>query len=152
MGNERTEETYYERRMVDGKPANVQISKEEHDKSFMPVKGINFNYDKNEVTATVNGKLNERLTKTINQVFKGTAVTDLEKNEALTRKLEKLKDKLEVDYVKEIEAMSNDALEEKVLAYAKEVERIEDEKKSHKELNAAKSRVSVLNKGFNDTK
>lgn len=104
------------------------------------------------VTTTVNGKPASGLTSAFNKTMNGGNVTDLEKNEALTRKLEKLKDKLEKDYVKEIEALSNDELENKVLGYAKEVERIEDERRGHKGLQAAKSQVSTLNKGFNDTK
>ena len=104
------------------------------------------------VVVTVNGKKSETLSRLMN----GGLVTDLEKNEALTRKLEKLRDKFtdkgELDYVKEVDKMSNDDLKKKVLGYAQELERIEDEKANHKELQTARSIVSRVNKSFSDLK
>src|SRR5579859_4893639 len=108
------------------------------------------------VTATLNGKPAPGLTRSINQAMNGGQVTDLEQNEALTRKLESLKDKLtdkgQVDFVKEMDKLSNGELEDRILGFAKEMERIEDERANHKELQAAKRSASVLNKGFTDTK
>lgn len=110
------------------------------------------NTDIESVTATVNGEHSQALTALLTKSLKGDRVTDLEKNEALTRKLDKLKDKLEADYIKEIDKMSNEELKKKVLGYAQEVERIDDEKTNDKTLNAAKSTKSTLEKGYRDTK
>jgi hypothetical protein len=71
---------------------------------------------------------------------------------ALERKLEKLMDKLEEDFVDEVRKLKPEQLKEKAIGYAKELERIEDEKKAHAEYQAAKSALSDLNKGFNETK
>ena len=105
-----------------------------------------------QVEVTVNGKKSETLTKFMN----GANMTDLEQNEAVARKLESLKDKLtdkgQVDFVKEVDKLSNGDLEDRVLGFAKEMERIEDERANHKELQAAKANAKVLNKGFTDTK
>lgn len=104
------------------------------------------------VEVTVNGKKSELLTKMMN----GGAMTDLEKNEAVTRKLEKLKDKLvdggEVDYVKEIDKMSNDELKKKLLGFIQEMERIDDEKANCQELVSAQAKARTLSKGFSDAK
>lgn len=102
-----------------------------------------------DIQVTVNGKTSALLTKLMNG---GKGMTDLERNEALTRKIEKLKDKLEVDFIKDTEKLSNEELERKVLAYAEELERNEDERANHKELQAAKEAKSTLEKGFNGVK
>ena len=65
---------------------------------------------------------------------------------------DKLTDKGQVDFVKEVDKLSNGDLEDRVLGFAKEMERIEDERANHKELQAAKANAKVLNKGFTDTK
>lgn len=70
---------------------------------------------------------------------------------ALEVKLEKLEDKLEPDFVKEVRKLSKEALEDKVFEYAQNLEKLEDEKKAHQEYQAAKSVIKDLNKGFNET-
>jgi hypothetical protein len=106
----------------------------------------------NQIEVTLNGKKSETLTRIMN----GGVVTELEQNEATTRKLDSLKEKLtdkgQADFVKEMDKLSNGDLEDKVLGFAKEMERIEDERANHKELQAAKANAKVLNKGFTDTK
>lgn len=71
---------------------------------------------------------------------------------ALERKISKLEDKLEEDFIREVRKLSPEQLKEKALSYAKEMERVDDEKKAHKEYNAAKNVIADLNKGFNETK
>ncbi len=71
---------------------------------------------------------------------------------ALERKLSKLEDKLEEDFVKDVRKLTPEQLKEKALSYAKEMERVDDEKKAHKKYNEAKSAIADLNKGFNETK
>jgi hypothetical protein len=106
----------------------------------------------NQIEVTLNGKKSETLTRIMN----GGVVTELEQNEATTRKLDSLKEKLtdkgQADFVKEMDKLSNGDLEDNVLGFAKEMERIEDERANHKELQAAKANAKVLNKGFTDTK
>jgi hypothetical protein len=64
----------------------------------------------------------------------------------------KLEKKLDETFVSDVKAMSPAALKESALKYAKEIERVEEEKDSDEKLQSLRDSVKDLGKAYSDAK
>jgi hypothetical protein len=74
-------------------------------------------------------------------------------NESPTEvRIGKLEKKLDETFVSDVKAMSPAALKESALKYAKEIERVEEEKDSDEKLQALRESAKDLGKGYSEAK